>query len=291
MRKTPAPRNKFPPPRNPKKKSKKMSETKKLNSELLTFDFKSTPVRALDRAGQPWFVAADVCRALDIANHRDAVQALEEDERDGVGISDAIGRMQNTVCISESGLYALIFKSRKPEAKTFRKWVTSEVLPAIRRTGGYAVLTGIGRIQQILELAIGDLYEGRMSVEKATAMAGLVGQYYRNGWKLGQATESTHALEVLDGEHRDFSALVAAMWAADPEKQWTSLQMRQLAVREGIFSPWLTKKSVESMSVASRFGKLCDRQCDKVFQNIHFTRHGRNRQRVFTLSQIPPTNP
>jgi prophage antirepressor-like protein len=128
-----------------------------MKGEIQTFDFKSTPVRALDRDGQTWFVAADVCRALDISNHRDAVQALEEDERDGVGITDAIGRNQSTVCVSESGLYALIFKSRKPEAKTFRKWVTGEVLPAIRRTGGYAVLTGIGRIQQVLELAICDL--------------------------------------------------------------------------------------------------------------------------------------
>lgn len=268
-----------------------MSE--KIN-QLQTFDFKSTPVRALDRGGQSWFVAADVCRALEISNHRDAVSGLDQDEFEilsNVGSADIRIPNRGLQIISESGLYALIFKSRKPEAKTFRKWVTAEVLPAIRRTGGYAVLTGIGRIQQILELAIGDLYEGRMSVEKATAMAGLLGQYYRNGWKLGQATESGHALEVLDGEHRDFSALVAAMWAADPEKQWSSLEMRQLAVREGIFSPWLTKKSVESMSVASRFGKLCDRQCDKAFNGILFTRHGRNRQRVFTLSQILPPNP
>lgn len=256
-------------------------------NELQTFDFKSTPVRALDRAGQPWFVAADVCRALDIANHRDAVQGLEEDEKGGVGISDAIGREQTTLCVSESGLYALIFKSRKPEAKTFRKWVTSEVLPAIRRTGGYAVLTGIGRIQQVLELAIVDLYEGRMSVEKAAAMAGLVGQYYRNGWKLGQASETTHALEVLDAEHREFSSLVAALWRRDQEKEWTSLEMREVAISEGLFPTWLKKKNILSPSIASRFGLLCDRQCGKAYEGILFTRHGKNRARVFTLSQLP----
>ncbi len=256
-------------------------------NELQTFDFKSTPVRALDRAGQPWFVAADVCRALDIANHRDAVQALEEDEKGGVGISDAIGREQTTLCVSESGLYALIFKSRKPEAKTFRKWVTSEVLPAIRRTGGYAVLTGIGRIQQVLELAIVDLYEGRMSVEKAAAMAGLVGQYYRNGWKLGQASETTHALEVLDAEHREFSSLVAALWRRDQEKEWTSLQMREVALAEGLFAGWLKAKTLQSPAIASRFGLLCDRQCNRAFEGIVFQRHGKNRQRVFTLTQLP----
>lgn len=256
-------------------------------SALQTFDFKSTPVRALDRAGQPWFVAADVCRALDISNHRDAVQALDDDEKDGVGISDAIGRAQSTLCVSESGLYALIFKSRKPEAKAFRKWVTSEVLPAIRRTGGYAVLTGIGRIQQVLELAIVDLYEGRMSVEKAEAMAGLVGQYYRNGWKLGQASDTNQALEVLDGEHGEFATLIAALCKRDQDKKWTSLEMREVAIADGIFSTWLKHKNRLTPSIASRFGLLCDRQCGKAFDGILFTRHGKNHSRHFTLTQLP----
>jgi prophage antirepressor-like protein len=200
-------------------------------SVLQTFDFKTTPVRALDRGGQPWFVAADVCRVLELSNVTEALRGLDDDELTLELLnSDTQGRTMRLV--SESGLYALIFKSRKPEAKAFRKWVTGEVLPAIRRTGGYAVLTGIGRIQQVLELAICDLYEGRMSVEKATAMAGLVGQYYRNGWKLGQATETTQALEVLDGEHKEFSALVAALWSRDQDKEWSSLEMRQVAVAE-----------------------------------------------------------
>jgi prophage antirepressor-like protein len=262
-----------------------MNENQKNASEIVTFDFKSSPVRVFDRAGQTWFVAADVCRALDISNHRDAVQGLEDDEK-GVAIADTLGGAQKIQTISESGLYALIFKSRKPEAKAFRKWVTGEVLPAIRRTGGYAVLTGIGRIQQVLELAICDLYEGRMSVEKATAMAGLVGQYYRNGWKLGQATETTQALEVLDGEHREFSALVAALWSRDQDKEWSSLEMRQVAVAEGLFSTWLKTKTILSPSIASRFGLLCDRQCSKAFDGILFQRHGKNRSRVFTLTQL-----
>jgi prophage antirepressor-like protein len=254
-------------------------------SVLQTFDFKTTPVRALDRGGQPWFVAADVCRVLELSNVTEALRGLDDDELTSELLnSDTQGRTMRLV--SESGLYALIFKSRKPEAKAFRKWVTGEVLPAIRRTGGYAVLTGIGRIQQVLELAICDLYEGRMSVEKATAMAGLVGQYYRNGWKLGQATETTQALEVLDGEHKEFSALVAALWSRDQDKEWSSLEMRQVAVAEGLFSTWLKTKSILSPSIASRFGLLCDRQCSKAFDGILFQRHGKNRSRVFTLTQL-----
>lgn len=106
-------------------------------SSIVTFSFVAQSVRIVMRGDEPWFVAADVCEALTIANHRDAVAKLDEDEKDGVGITDAIGREQETTIINESGLYSLILTSRKPEAKKFKKWVTSEVLPAIRKTGRY----------------------------------------------------------------------------------------------------------------------------------------------------------
>jgi prophage antirepressor-like protein len=108
------------------------------NSMLSIFEFNDSPVRvSAGQDGATWFVAADVCRVLEIGNHRQATAGLENDEKDGVSISDAIGRIQETTCISESGLYALIFKSRKPQAKAFRKWVTGEVLPAIRKSGRF----------------------------------------------------------------------------------------------------------------------------------------------------------
>ena len=94
-------------------------------------------LRGLMRDGEPWFVAKDVCRILDIANHKDAVARLDNDEKEGVGIPDPIGRMQETTIISEAGLYSLVLRSRKPEAKAFKRWVTHEVLPAIRKHGGY----------------------------------------------------------------------------------------------------------------------------------------------------------
>ena len=89
-----------------------------------------------DENGEPWFVAADVCRVLDLSNPSEAVKCLDDDEQSkyclGSGGSDR-------VIINESGLYNLIFRSRKPEAKKFRKWVTEEVLPSIRKTGSYSV--------------------------------------------------------------------------------------------------------------------------------------------------------
>lgn len=87
---------------------------------------------------ESWFVGKDICNALGFANHNDALSRLDDDERDGVGITDPMGRSQEVTVINESGLYHLIFQSRKPEAKAFRKWVTNVVLPSIRRTGTYS---------------------------------------------------------------------------------------------------------------------------------------------------------
>lgn len=106
-------------------------------SELRPFVFDEALVRvSQDGNGDPWFVAKDVCRVLEIENHRDAVSRLDDDER-GVGITDTPSGRQEMLTVSESGLYALVFRSRKPEARRFRKWVTSEVLPALRRAGAY----------------------------------------------------------------------------------------------------------------------------------------------------------
>lgn len=88
--------------------------------------------------GEPWFVGKDICNALGFANHNDALSRLDSDERDGVGITDPMGRNQEVTVINESGIYHLIFQSRKPEARAFRKWVTNVVLPSIRRTGTYS---------------------------------------------------------------------------------------------------------------------------------------------------------
>ena len=87
--------------------------------------------------GEPWFVAADVCRALGLGNSSQAIAKLDDDEKSGVIISDPHGREQVTRFISESGLYALVLSSRKPEAKAFKRWITHEVIPAIRKTDGY----------------------------------------------------------------------------------------------------------------------------------------------------------
>jgi Prophage antirepressor len=107
------------------------------------FTFQNALVRVYEHDGSSWFVAKDVCNILELANNRDAISELEDDEK--ITVANPDGNPRNGVpnqfvCISESGLYALIFKSRKPQARAFRKWVTSEVLPQIRRTGSYSAV-------------------------------------------------------------------------------------------------------------------------------------------------------
>lgn len=99
-------------------------------------------VRVIMREGEPWFVAADVCRVLEIQNVPQAVALLDEDEVDLCNVyAQRTGRggAHSMNLISESGLYSLIFRSRKNEAKAFRRWVTHEVLPTLRRNGAYAM--------------------------------------------------------------------------------------------------------------------------------------------------------
>lgn len=96
-------------------------------------------IRTVLRDGEPWFVAKDVCDILGIANNRDAVARLDEDEK-GVGISDTLGGKQEVSIVNEFGLYQLILRSNKPEAKQFKRWVTHDVLPAIRKQGYYSMI-------------------------------------------------------------------------------------------------------------------------------------------------------
>ena len=107
-------------------------------NEILVFHYKSSEVRTVELNGEPWFVLKDVCAVLGIGNSRMVADRLDEDEK-GVSQIDTPGGLQNVSIISESGLYNVILRSDKPEAKPFRKWVTSEVLPSIRKTGSYTM--------------------------------------------------------------------------------------------------------------------------------------------------------
>lgn len=126
-----------------------------MNNEIQRFDFRGASLRTLtDEAGEPWFVLKDCMSILDLGNPTETVKMFDKDEFSTTEVIDSIGRRQQTYIISEPGLYRLVMKSRKPEAKEFQRWVTHEVLPQIRRTGGYIPATDADDDMTILAKAV-----------------------------------------------------------------------------------------------------------------------------------------
>ena len=123
------------------KRNRKMTT----QTQLSTFNFESKSIRTLAINNEPWFVAKDLCNAINISNYRDAIERLDDDEK-GVALTDTLGGKQEMAVVSESGMYTLILRCRDAVKKgsvphRFRKWVTSEVLPQIRKTGSYSETT------------------------------------------------------------------------------------------------------------------------------------------------------
>ena len=93
-------------------------------------------IRVIEANNEPWFIAKDVCDCLEIKNSRDAVSRLDRDEKDVV-LTDTLGGSQELQAVNEYGLYTLVLSSRKPESKKFKRWITHEVIPSIRKHGAY----------------------------------------------------------------------------------------------------------------------------------------------------------
>lgn len=109
-----------------------------MTNEIQIFKFNDHPVRIIEKDGEPWWVAKDVCDILELGNPRTSLAILNDDEK-GVHIMDTLGGTQSMTVISEAGLYSLIMRSRKPQAKAFQRWATHEVFPTIRKTGSYSM--------------------------------------------------------------------------------------------------------------------------------------------------------
>lgn len=136
-------------------------------------------VRTVEISGTPWLVGKDVAVALGYSNPRkaiaDHVDAEDQRKSDGVTIRDSIGRDQNPTLINESGLYSLILSSKMPKAKAFKRWVTSEVLPAIRRDGVYQSVKNQQKLEEAIaknaniQSAIDRVIEARKELDESTA--------------------------------------------------------------------------------------------------------------------------
>ena len=145
-----------------------------MNKDIQLFDHPEFgSVRVVMYGGEPWFVGKDVCDCLGTAT-KDIPAILDEDERDVDSIEDVAGRVQSMVVVSEPGLYSLILRSRKPEARAFKRWVTHDVLPSIRKTGFYSsggvTVPALGSPADIAR-AWADMYEAKLAAEKQAQLA------------------------------------------------------------------------------------------------------------------------
>lgn len=107
-----------------------------MSNQLQIFNYQSKQVRTVTKDGESWFVAKDICDILELGNSRMALERLDNDEK-GVSLIDTPGGTQSMQVVNEPGLYVLILGSRKKEAKAFKRWITHEVIPSIRKNGGY----------------------------------------------------------------------------------------------------------------------------------------------------------
>lgn len=209
-----------------------------------TFTFGTHAVRVIVRDGEPWFVAADVCGALDYKNVSQTIgDNLDEDEK-GVSAGYTLGGEQKLVVISESGLYALVLRSRKPEARKFAKWVTSEVLPAIRKTGVY-----VGKpfsVNPSDELTQGEQDTLRMLLQNSAEQLPKAqrGKFMMQGWSKLKSHFKVPYREIPRGE---FSAAVSIVsrhtveWeVAEEELQYKPLESSKLIVdRSKLAAIWV----------------------------------------------------
>lgn len=112
---------------------------KEIRSDLDLFNFGSKQLRVIQKNGESWFVAKDVCDILEISNVSDTLEKVLDDDEKGIDTIYTPGGKQDVRVVNEPGLYSLVIRSRKPEAKKFKRWITHEVLPAIRKTGSYSI--------------------------------------------------------------------------------------------------------------------------------------------------------
>ena len=137
--------------------------------EITPFTYDNRALRAIVINDDPWFLAGDVCDHLDLSNVGKALASLDDDEKSSITISDGTPGNPNRAIISEAGLYSLIFRSRKPEAKAFKRWIAHEVLPAIRRTGSYGAPDP--RTEHQINAVI---FQARAQMELCQAAKGLI---------------------------------------------------------------------------------------------------------------------
>lgn len=200
-----------------------------MSAQIIPFAFEDSLVRTVQRDGEPWFVGKDVCKVLDIRDHNQALERLDDDERGGCSVPTPRG-LQEVIVVSEAGVFRLIFTSRKPEAERFKRWLAHEVLPALRKTGSYAV-PGREPIQpgaepvRIEELKLAKVREARLLYGHARArlLWEELGLDHVPAVTAGPDADARRCLDMvldaeIDGNGRPLSVRTAILAALDDDE-------------------------------------------------------------------------
>lgn len=282
-----------------------MITTDNPSSALQAFDFKGNPVRAITKENQPWFVAADVCRVLEIQNPSEAINGragrkndlcLDQDERGIASVYTPSGDQQMLV-INESGLYALIFKSRKPQALAFRKWVTSEVLPNIRKHG-FHLNSALDFEKYPVAKEFSDIFVWLRSLQVDPNEAAGVARAILQSSIRERRRELPSASRVGDEEQmarRDMQRLVELVvsYMRGGEEQTLELHdALHLARKHRLFLWMFDRSDSRHISHPTRigFGILLNRFSGRTFQigaeSFSFTRHGSKNVRKYVIARL-----
>ena len=143
-----------------------------MSAALVPFNYGTTAIRVVMLGGEPWFVLADLCRVLGLSNPTMVSDRIDSDALSQTEVTDSMGRSQTATVVSEAGMYEVVIRSDKPEAVTFRRWITGTVLPEIRKTGGYNAQPAIPQTrEERFALALAEA--GQMLAEKDQRIAEL----------------------------------------------------------------------------------------------------------------------
>lgn len=165
---------------------------------ITPFNFEQQEIRTLVIEDNPWFVGKDVAIVLGYRNHTDAlIRHVDEEDKDGVVIHDSMGREQKPTIINESGLYSLILRSKLESAKTFKRWVTSEVLPTLRKTGIYSIQQVPTNFLEALQLATRQEKE-KIELQKQLIEAQPAIEFVEHSVKEGKTISFGEAAKILN---------------------------------------------------------------------------------------------
>ncbi len=241
--------------------------------ELQVFSYNEKQVRTVQMSGETMFVLKDVCDVLGISKYRDVVERLEEDERALVKV-DTLGGVQSMVAVNESGLYNVILRSDKPEAKPFRKWVTSEVLPSIRKTGTYSAAT-LSPAEQLLaqaqlmveqERRIKALESGQeqmQSTMQKTLDIFSAPAISPDDWTSAMNHQINTLVEQYGGNHRKFRS---DRYAELEQETGVDLKCRQTRLRNRMRKNGATETECKQVSILQVISR--DRKLRPAFESI-----------------------